>query len=285
MSDFVISADVRGLDRLMNELQKLGGPDAGTLLRKRSGMLARVCAEQTQPAADRETGGQITAETVKVAANTAAARRLGEGAIKADLRRIFDVLDGYTAEQARGSTEKLVLYKGGGRRGGDRKAYLIDRQHYASNDASMHQFHQSRRLPSNGRVSTAGLREQRNGRWKSGATMVANRAQFNAYLKKALARVGFSKAAWITAARMIPGGEGFTKLPAWITRHHGAPGVGIDRTRGDNPHVVLVNQVPWAAKIMRPAQIDRIGRAFALLIRKDILAQIDHLGRRNSANT
>lgn len=277
MSELFVSADVRGLDRLMADLTALGGTDAGALLRKRAGLLGRVCAERTQPVTDRDTGGQVTESTVKASGTSPAARRMGEKAIIKDLRRCFDVTKGATVlGPSRGQPERTAIRAKNGH------VYLVDTAIVAASASQMHPHHQSRRLPSNGRTSMAGFRNQKRGRWKSRELLIVPQGWWQSYSRSVFSRVGFAKSAWLTAARQIPGAEGLAKLPRWITRH-AAPGRGIDRTRGADPHVVLISGVSYAQKVLTDRQLAGVGNAFGVLIAKDIRAQIRHLKKRHSA--
>jgi hypothetical protein len=273
----VVTAEIRNLMRMLDDLTKLGGPDAGEIIRRRGGLLGRVCAERVQPVTDKETGGQVTESTVKASGTSPATRQMGEKAIFKDLRRAFDVLRGdRIIGPARNLPEKVVLRTKAG------KTILVDRAVLAQSQSQMFAHHQSRRLPSNGRTSMAGFRHQTKGRWKSRELLVVPQSWWNSYLREVKGKVGLAKSAFVTAARMIPGAQGLGKLPRWILRHS-APGIGIDRTRGDDPHVILQSRLRYASKVLSQRQVAGIGNAFSKILTKDIRAQIRHLKEKHRA--
>lgn len=62
------------------------------------------------------------------------------------------------------------------------------------------------------------------------------------YIKTQQKKVGIEKSGWLTPANALG-----VKLPAWITRHTGAPGLWRDDTRGsENPSITMGNLVGYA---------------------------------------
>jgi len=91
------------------------------------------------------------------------------------------------------------------------------------------------------------------------------------YSDEVAKRVGMSKAGWSACARLIGSanglkGDGARGIPAWAKKKsHGNNGSIIDATRfGNNPHVVLTNNIPWISRICQKSEQD-----FAVRIASD----------------
>lgn len=280
------SVESEGIDALFNQLEALGGKGAAVMIRERAGMLGRYLASSTAPVADLEaskaakeseayqsSAAKIIAvgagkDTITATGDSPYAKKLGQQAVMVDLKRCFDVVAGYTVKDARGATDKLVLMKGGGRKGTARQVYLIDRRFYATSIEDMAKFHKSK-LTARGRVSTAGLKNQTTGRWKSGDTMVCTKTMFNAYARLVMSHVGWAKSGWITAARQIPGAKGFAKIPKWMS--HPAPGSGEDGTRsGTDPYIKLTNRVKYVGDVLSPGIEQGAREAFERSLMKEL---------------
>lgn len=66
------------------------------------------------------------------------------------------------------------------------------------------------------------------------------------YVRQVQDRVGFAKAGWLAALRLVGG----KIAPAWVERH-GATGAGAvvdDRNNPDNPSITAINRTPWAVR-------------------------------------
>lgn len=66
------------------------------------------------------------------------------------------------------------------------------------------------------------------------------------YVRQVQDRVGFAKAGWLAALRLVGG----KVAPAWVERH-GAAGAGAvvdDRNNPDNPSITAINRTPWAVR-------------------------------------
>ena len=239
----------------------------GALLRSRAGMLGRYMAASTQPA--RATGSR------NPTGGTVAEKMMGQKAVRSDIAKIIDgVKAGASVMPARGQSDRLVLRYSAKRGGGEAgKVWLVDRDLYMESAAELHQFHQSRRLPSNGRVTTAGLRDQRQGRWKSRKVAITTKALRDAQMKKTIARVGFAKRGWLNAARDLSS-DGMSRVPAWL-RDGDAPGTGTF-SGGARPFIRLTNNVAHAGKVLRPEYQQRALEGFFASLKKDLKFQIEY---------
>jgi len=86
--------------------------------------------------------------------------------------------------------------------------------------------------------------------------IVADTKKLNTYINLISKRVGMTKSGWATCAKILGGTRG---IPQWVTRHASkvAKGYVIDRTNGQDPHVILVNQIPWVDKCLNEGQMQR----------------------------
>lgn len=96
-------------------------------------------------------------------------------------------------------------------------------------------------------------------------------ADVEKYSDEVAKRVGMSKAGWSACARLIGAsnglkGDGARGIPAWAKKKsHGSNGAIVDATRfGNNPHVILTNNIPWISRICKKAEQD-----FAVRIASD----------------
>jgi hypothetical protein len=86
-------------------------------------------------------------------------------------------------------------------------------------------------------------------RGKNGTTHIlrfVDKKELANYTKEVFNRIGFAKAAWFHAGLKF--GK-MTNVPAWIKKH-AAPGVGIDNTKGNNPHGTMTSLVRYASQTL-----------------------------------
>lgn len=107
----------------------------------------------------------------------------------------------------------------------------------------------------NGRVSTAGRRDRKIGRWKAKNKYFAPRDSVLAYVRTAQTSVGKLKSGWLAAAdhfQRLTGGPGMRKK--WI-RRHGVNGEKVNNVdKEGNGQCVITNNVPHANAI-RPSLV------------------------------
>lgn len=86
--------------------------------------------------------------------------------------------------------------------------------------------------------------------------IVADTKKLDPYITLISKRVGMTKSGWATCAKILGGTRG---IPQWVTRHASKVGKGyvMDRTSGENPYVILVNEIPWVDKCLNEGQMQR----------------------------
>lgn len=160
--------------------------------------------------------------------NSKAQRNTGQAAITFDLfggskmhgRKTLGAFGIYDdAKVAKTFNDKLsghpiIVLKSGAVFGMDKALFRPE-----ANEVEMHQHHMALR-GKNGRVSQAGARDRRVGRWKFFDKMFVRKATAMSYLKSVQDRVGTLKAGWLPAlyryASLSNGSQG--RLPQWIKR-------------------------------------------------------------------
>ena len=132
--------------------------------------------------------------------------------------------------------------------------YLVDKNvsMQGAGPADLSRVHLANR-GANGRVSTAGRKDRKIGRWKAKNKYFAPRASVLSYLASVQKRVGTLKAGWLAAARYFASKTGGKVSSAtWIDRH-GDLGSSSDSMRADgNGEAAMINNVPHASAL-RPS--------------------------------
>lgn len=269
-----------GADKLFLEMEQLSGKPVGKIVRQRSGLLARLLASYTQPVVGSVTGAALSGSE-DAGGMGPQARNLGKAAVIRDVSRV------YTSPQA-----VYMTIRG---------AKGIKRARQFAHLVKVGELEQARALLQSLAVKGSALMVVR---WDGGARhkqMRNSRGRINRgtkpmvvddpqalkdFKKKKVNQVGFSKSTWITAARGIPDAQGLSRVPAWI-RKHSAPGTGIDKTRGDNPHVILRSNLRWMDSAFSARTNNALFKRFGDLIVLDLTHAIEALKRKTAsqANT
>lgn len=272
-TDFQV--DTRELQGLFRDLEELSGKKAGVLIRERAGLLARVCAERTQPVADASSGDAVSSGTTSADGASPKARQLGEQAVRRDIGRVY-----VPGNRVFGEIERRI---------GTRAARAFKKLLKTNPEEAWRLLQSAGLAASNLGVSpwdggTLHQQLRNRGRINRGnkPVIIPDTKQLVDYVKKAIKRVGYTKSGWITAARQIPGAKGISRVAAWIKRHT-APGAGIDRTRGaQDPQIQLINRVPWIDRNFSTRQETKAFEAFDTLLAKDLRAAIAHLKQKRN---
>lgn len=275
-----IVVERKELDKLFKDLAELSGKTAGKLLRERAGLLARICADRTQPVSE-VGGGRITAESESVTGTGQDAKRMGEAAVTRDWARVY---------QSAAVAVKMMRARAG-RKEASQLGHLLSAQDFEGADKLMrkhgivgyrHGFMQWDDGERHRKLRNAGT-----GRVGSSVkpVFVVAADQLKAAWQKLKRMVGFTKAGMVTAAMGVPGAKGIGKIPQWIRRHAGrAAGSAVDATeRKEEPYVLLNNQVRWASKQFKTAEETRAFDAFEQVLAKDLEKQIEAIKAKNRA--
>lgn len=289
----------RGADALWQKLEAVSGIAAPEHLRKRSGLLARVSASFTQPVADSEASAEaaaaakaagasaggsakaLTASTAKATGTAKAAQNLGKSAVRRDIGRVY-ISPKVVMKQLRDAGGPSRTFSRLLKDGKLKEAEHLLRDHsdklslpnrprvIAWDEGALHKQMRNSR----GRVSS-----------KKRGVIVDDAIARAAYEKKKLDLVGFTKSSWVTAAKMIPESEGYSSLPPWIKKHK-APGVGIDRTRGNgDPHVILRSSLDYIDQQFSTRGNHLINAAFEKLLIADLRNSIRYYQRKAETET
>jgi hypothetical protein len=101
-----ISIGTFGIDRLLKEIEDLGGPTAGEIIRERTGLLARICVDRTQPVTD-GSGGAINANSETFSGTGQDAKKMGQAAVGRDIGRVYASIATVCAEIRRQNGQKV----------------------------------------------------------------------------------------------------------------------------------------------------------------------------------
>lgn len=86
----------------------------------------------------------------------------------------------------------------------------------------------------------------RTGRDMKRVVLGSDAAMLRRYIKQVQDHVGYAKAGWLAALRLVGG----KVAPGWVERHSaGAAGSVIDdRKNEENPSIMAINRTPWAVR-------------------------------------
>jgi len=174
-------------------------------------------------------------------------RHKGEKAIALDIRRLFQPLN----------TIRAVMYPTGMSHHGRNARrlylqYLADRGDWHGISESLFAMHVTGdRVNIVGAITRASYREewsryQKRGRIPKGVvnSMVWDAGSVTLVTREVCLMVGFAKGGWLKAANALH----VQRLPAWVTRHEGAPGSFEDLTEDtDKPSFTMTNDVAYIA--------------------------------------
>lgn len=170
-----------------------------------------------------------------------------KGARKGILGWITDEMTAYMDWNDELPAHVLIRIKGGG-------VYLVDKNLYnaSAGPAEIRQHHLKYRTK-NGRVTTAGQRDMRIGRWKSVDKLFVQKKQAEAYVKAEQAKVGTLKAGWLPAvhhfAALSRGSTG--RIPQWISRNVSMGSFEDRMDRTGNGTLAAINTAPHAHAIRK----------------------------------
>lgn len=270
-----ISIENHGIDRLLRDIEDMGGPKAGETLRNRTGLLARICADRTQPVTD-EAGGAISANTESFSGTGVAAKKMGQAAVGRDINRVYASLAMACREirQQAGPKASKAFYGMMQRGEFDRAEDFLRRLNISVSRLQVQPWDSGRRHQQ---------MRTRTGRINRGVkpVVIDNVEPLKAYIKRHKDNVGHTKSGWTNAARQIPGVKGLTKIPQWIRKQRG-PGSGIDGTRTENPFIQLNNNVPWISQVFGGRQHGKALQGFDRILIKDLMAQARHLRQKHA---
>jgi hypothetical protein len=206
-------------DRKMRELARLLNKSLSEVLRDEARLALNAAVKMTAP----------MTYAVSMTQSLAAQRRIGEEAVRRDVRQVFPT-EIRNEKSAIAAVQKLA------RAGRSEEAEKILRDVKAaaewvpgSTPSSAHHRKQRNRR---GRV-------RRNPQRMIGPTEAA----VAGYVRQRIKHVGISKAGWVTAARDLG-----LKLPRWIARNDKGNGRIIKLHEGTGrDSITMVNSVPWIA--------------------------------------
>lgn len=290
----LISVRTEGVDELFADLARLTGKPPGRMIRERAGMLGRYFASATQPVADAEASANASAvasfasgfaTTVGVAISGTStgfsgdskfARELGRAAVQRDVNRVYlaptstfkYIRDEFGMQQARAFYKLLKegaltaaseLLKKLGIAAGNLEVIGWD-------DGERHGKRRNRR----GRISKSTV-----------PAIVPNAQPLRAYIRTVMKRVGWAKSGWISAAKQIPNAKGMSGVPQWMKQP--APGRGIDRTQGDDPFIILYNDVGYIEGLIPQRYISGAQANFEESLAKEVEKVTEFLRRKHGA--
>lgn len=265
----IASDDTANMLAILSAYSKKKIPE---LIRERAGTFARYLAENTQPVYGLSNGENPDGGSLK-------ARDLGRGAVRRDMARVY--------------TTASSMYREIADRISGKKGLAAAAKFYSH--AKKGNFAEAREI-----MKAAGIKAEieprewdrgrhhqasRNKRGRIGRSasqwVIADAKALREYLKDKQNLVGFTKAAWIAAARQI-GSKGLSKVRGWI-KDKRAPGTGHDITRNeDNPRVILINAVPWASQALSPSDFARACGVFERALAKELQMAIDAIAKKEN---
>jgi hypothetical protein len=290
-----LAVQSEGIDQLFEDLAKLSNKSTGRMIRERAGMLGRYFATATQPIADLEAsqaasatasmgakrssivGEAISESTLNFSGDSKYAKALGQAAVRRDIGRVYKppsmaykaIRDEVGLEAAR---KFYALMKSGQLRQAQRmlKKLAVDGtvnpDVIAFDYGAMHQRMRNAR----GGISAR----------KSGV-VVTDGAALKRYMATIVQRVGWAKSGWTAAARQIPDAKGLGGLPKWMRLQ--APGRGVNRTQGTDPHIILYNQVGYAGDLVPQRYISGAEAAFEESLTKELEHVTEYWRRKHGA--
>lgn len=235
------------LAQLWDTLATAMGSTVGELMRERAGMMGRYLASATMP---------VVVDGEATTGDSNAARKIGQNAVRRELRQMFIRHRGTTPRPHRWRKD-LFFYKNAA--GYPNVAPL---RPVITDEATLKAtHHQHRRFGGKKHAQT-------------GFLVLAS--VYDAYEKKVLARVGWAKSGFMSAAADIPGAKGLTQAPKWMRQP--APGSADDRTNNEtNPSYFLENDVPYVSEIFSARQMARAEDRFERSLTEELRRRIRYL--------
>ena len=240
-----IQIDNSLLLKRLKRYEEVTGKTVAATLRRSARQLAVNLARDTQPYG-----------------TSASAKKQGEGAIEADLLRIFYIMKPHNIDLFLDFWGKKHTAKWGHK--GAKS--LGDVTHQVLSPGEMVSWHLSHRLPNTGRTRNIRGKDGMQVKTTTGIRIhdlpgldvgIVNQSQFDSYLKEVQKRVGFTKAAWASTALQIKADvkDALRGIPAWVKRHATtSPANVIDLSDSNYPRLTLTNQVPWIDRMIKSSQ-------------------------------
>jgi hypothetical protein len=243
-----VQIDTRRLNAAMQEFARLARKDLDFVVRQQAGIMVGQLIALTPPATSK---GENMTDRGGI---NPAAKKAGEARIAADIQALFP-----TTKLK--EPEIMGMMEAGFEWGTGRGKKVI--RQFAATEADMERIHKAARSPATGRVRTG----------STGQNMALTRSAIrNAYIKRAIQRVGELNAGWLNAARELNTAKRAT--PAWITRHGPKRG-GVSVARvPQGISITVSNRVPYFPKDMEQ-RIQRVVARRYQGLRKAIEAMIE----------
>lgn len=196
-------------------------------------------------------------------------KKIGENAVSYDLNKIFlsiDSRDRLENIKMAGLPATIFRAKSGA-------VYGIEQGLVSLSGSEMPRHHEKYRSKSTGRVSSAGQRDRKIGRWKFINKMAVTKSSFNRYLHKKQKDVGKLKASWVRPLKIYQqkvGGR--ASVPGWINKHASVYPATISETMAGQ-NLVSITVINSANMIRR--KIDASALSSAMRTRqKDLNGQV-----------
>jgi len=184
------------------------------------------------------------------------AKTIGEAAISKDIQSITKPLNDYWL----GQFEELFESGDDSRslRRKDGSIWLRQTDKLVKTEEALHDFHQSKRLKSNGRTSKAGLQGDRTfGQSRGRDIAVVSIGILKKYIKLTQKKVGIAKAGWAAVALLCKADvrAPLRGIPQWVTRNmiSGAGSVNDKNASGLGWEVVLENKIRYSRRTLSKA--------------------------------
>jgi len=215
-------ADLRKFEFALKEFVKASGKGLDDVVRDQSKMMVGHLIALTPP-------GTPRSSTINDSGGiTIAAKKLGEGAIRADIAALFPT-SGMKPERVKGMIEDGFYW-------GTGKGKKRIRQ-YAESMSDMERIHRQSRSRSTGRARVG----------QSGQYMALTRkALRNQFIREKIKDVGKLNSGWLRAAQKLRTAKG--KTPAWITRHGSGPGDVIEKDTRAGLAITMQNRMDYFPK-------------------------------------
>lgn len=247
MSDVLFAATVKddNLAQLWDTLATVTGSTVGELMRERSGMMGRYLASATQP---------VVVDGENSTGDTNAARKIGQRAALRTLRQMFTRVRAFAAVRGRTDLVRVTAMSG--------KTFYAERPKCIADAKQLQVIHRQHRR-------FGGKKPSQNG-------FLVLSTIYDSYEKTIMARVGWAKSGFMSAASAIPGAKGLTQVPAWMRQP--APGSADDRTDNEsNPTFFLTNDVPYVSEILSDRYLARAESSFETSLASELRRRIRYL--------
>lgn len=211
----------------LRNLAILQKKDVNEITRKWGGTMGRYLAVWTKPM----TGNAYnTGADARISALNQVTRAINHSYM--DVRSLYKKLKGKDGTKRK----KMVrIIAGMIRRGEDKKAEEILHKIPFFKTYRFNKFDDGKRH-----------KQVRRGGKMNDVYVVTDHKKLSEYIKKKREMVGFTKAAWINAARQVTG-----KTPAsvgkWVSKHTNSPGFGSFTIQGPIGMATLSSRLPWAS--------------------------------------